>query len=207
MNILGLDPGPTESAVVLYAPGQPGHLSWATTKRNAEWHSFFLDQVQSEPVLVALGWQATLPTLVIEYMRPRGLPTSQAEMDTMFELGRIVQTWGGPVEKIGRQDATLALTGRRSANDTMVRRALIDRWGGDAAIKGPQKCKLCGGKGWRGNKREPCPNVRVKWEGLLPPENIPCEGNLPAGPLHGIKGDEWSALAIAVAWAELHAEE
>lgn len=186
MNIIGLDPGPTQSALVLYQPGKPGRILRHVTSPNAECREWLLVH------------GPTRATLVVEYMRPRGMPTSVEEMDTMFELGRMVESWGGVFEKVGRQDVKLHLCGSARGNDATVRQALIDRWGGSAATRGPKKCTNCGGKGWYGRDHTECQNFKGDWPGD--------EGcfESPAGALHGITGDQWSALAISAVWSELH---
>lgn len=75
--------------------------------------------------------------LVIERMKPRGMPTAAAEMRALEWFGAFAQAAGytpATVEYVYRDDVKLHLCGRTSgANDSTVRRALLDRWGGDAA--------------------------------------------------------------------------
>lgn len=188
--ILGLDPGPTESAICLYEPGQPGRVLKAEKMPNRE-----MRQRLYEREWAIWNNRPDTPLFVVEYMRPRGMPTSAEEMDTMFELGRLVQCWQGHWQKINRMDVKLALCGKVNATDANIRRALIDRWGGDKAIAGTKKCPVCKGKGWIGRLHVPCPRDTTKLGPL-------CGGAIPAGPLHNISGDCWSSLAICVAWSE-----
>lgn len=209
MNVIGLDPGSKKSAWVLYDGGEP--VRWGY-----DMNSF---------VRVLLANSATnFPPgpvlLAVEYMRPRGLPTSQDEMDTMFELGRMVQTWNGEWKPVSRHEVKLHVCGHAKAKDANIRAALIDRFGGSSALLGTPKCPTCKGKG-----DVTCPTCRGRRllkggvpcscsQGLLVPAGVPgrvecptCRGlghprGSTAGVLHGLSGDAWSALAVAVTAAE-----
>lgn len=115
---------------------------------------------------------------VVEWMQPRGMPTSAQEFETLMWIGRFIeaveyrslQRLGGPgqAHRLSRLKVKTHLCGSAKANDTNIRAALIDRFGGT------------GGKAAAvGLKKSP-------------------------GPLYGIAADEWAALALAVTWADLH---
>lgn len=129
--------------------------------------------------------------IAIEYMSPRGMPTSQEEMDTQFWAGRFVQAACGlPWTLVKRREVKLHLCGSMRAKDSNIRQALIDKFGGEAVAIGAKKCPKCKGKGWFGRDRAKCPECRGDGWRSRP------------GPLHGIAADVWSALAIAVTWWE-----
>lgn len=186
MTIIGLDPGNAQSAIVVYEPGSPGRVV-----------EFFDELNQMVPEYLARQYLKGAAVLVAEYMRPRGMPTSAEEMDTMFELGRMRQCWSGEFVKFDRKDVKLLLCGSVRATDSTIRQALLDRWGGSKAIAGPKKCPVCKGKGWYGRQHKACPNLDIDLNG----KRTVCFGGDSAGPLHGISGDEWSALALAVAYS------
>lgn len=180
MRVMGLDPGSTESSVVrLSEDGRAieEKLS-APNARVREWlHAYSFEDV-----------------LAVEFMRPRGMPTSQDEIDTCVELGRMIEAWGGPYEKVSRLQAKMHVCGRANATDANIRQALIDVFGGEAAIGG-KRCQGCGGKGWVGRDHAPCALCRGStWR-------------MPPGPLRDVRGDEWAALSIAItARARLNGE-
>ena len=179
-NLLAIDPGSAKSAVVLYSTRERRPLQWV-------WHD---NETLRDWLL--MGWHqlAVKGHLVIEYPKPRGMPTSKDEMDTLFEAGRLVQAWGRAWSPVYRQDVKLALCGHATAKDANIKQAIIDRFGGDAKAIGGVRCQKCKGKGWTGRKHDPCP----EWE-------------VAPGPLYefskaGMGTHGWSALALALTWIE-----
>lgn len=181
-SILGIDPGNTKSAFVVFDGTKPVKFG--------KWDN---------PVLLRelqVGTTTISSRCAIETMKPRGMPTSFEEMQTQLWAGRFYQAWfdrqGGfkfalnEPEQVFRHDVKMFHCGRATANDSNIRRALIDRFGGDNVAIGGVKCPKCKGKGWSGRGRLICEDCNgEKW--LHPP-----------GPLAGISADCWSALAIAV---------
>jgi hypothetical protein len=88
-----------------------------------------------------------------------------------------------------RHDVKMHLCGRATANDSNIRAALIDLFGGESKAIGGVKCKTCKGKQWTGRNHDPCTQCEDGWK-------------YPPGPLNGVAADVWSALAIAVCWTE-----
>jgi len=174
MNVLAIDPGNVQSACVVYsgtveAFGKLSNLSMLHHLKQRSWDCNHL---------------------ATEYMQPRGMPTSKEEMDTQFWTGRFVQAAGLPWTPVLRREVKSHLCGSQRAKDSNIRRALIDKFGGDNVAIGGVKCPKCKGKGWAGRGRPTC---------------LECNGSKwlhPPGPLHGISADVWSALAIAVTWWE-----
>lgn len=174
MIILALDPGNTKTAWVLYDGGTP--VTWG----------YHANEVVRR--MLARYRATTLPILAVEYMRPRGMLMSQEAMDTMFELGRMVEAWRREWKPVGRLQAKLHICGSPKANDANIRAALIDRYGGPRAIAPARKCPTCKGRGavGRGKVRLKCGDCGGTGKGA------------PAGMLHGMAGDVWAALAIAI---------
>jgi hypothetical protein len=70
--------------------------------------------------------------LVLEWMQPRGMPTSAQEFETALWTGRFLEAAIGqiPVDRITRHRVKIAVTGQGRANDANIRAAIIDRYGG-----------------------------------------------------------------------------
>jgi hypothetical protein len=156
--ILAIDPGPAESACLLYDVEARRPVEWATLP-NPELLAF-LDRYKHRPK----SWG----TLAVEMVASYGMAVGAEVFDTCVWVGRFVERWGGDDhELIYRADVKLHLCHDKRAKDTNIRQALIDRYGpGKAAAVGL--------------KASP-------------------------GPLYGLTGDCWSALAVAVTVAETSA--
>lgn len=123
-RILAIDPGSEQSAWVLYDASLARPIRFA--------------KVPNADVVGWLRWE--LPddaelhpdVLVIEWMTPRGMPTSAQEFETLWWAGRFAEAARPiPVERLARDDVKYQLCGRRAkVNDVNVRAALIDRFGG-----------------------------------------------------------------------------
>jgi hypothetical protein len=76
---------------------------------------------------------------VIEMIASYGMPVGREVFDTCIWIGRFLEAWtvsrGLPCDLLFRRDVKLHLCGQARAKDPNIRRALIDRYGGDAAIK------------------------------------------------------------------------
>lgn len=186
LTLLALDPGNEHTAFVVFDGIAPQFFG--------KWpNQSLLREIQ-------VGNSLTATHCAIETMKPRGMPTSFEEMQTQLWAGRFFQAWydrqGGDKYALGeptqifRHDEKMCICGKTTANDSNIRRALIDRWGGDAKAVGGKKCPTCKGKGVRGRDRAQCSD---------------CKGSMwlhPPGPLHGVADDVWQALAVAVCWWE-----
>lgn len=172
--LLAIDPGSAESAVVLLDL-ETGNPEAAMTLPNEE----LIERIRNNDSGLTIGVGA----FVCEWMQPRGMPTSAQEFETLFWIGRFAEAlhrteiWDSTghrdarqLERLTRLKVKTHVCGSAKANDSNIRAALIDRYGGaggkDVAI---------------GKKATP-------------------------GPLYGIAGDEWAALALAVTWADQHPE-
>jgi hypothetical protein len=121
--ILAIDPGSQYSAWLVYQPATTGVRAFG--------------KVPNEELLASLragdwvDWP-DVDVLVIEWMSPRGLPTSAQEFETMWWAGRFSEAAHPTrVERLKRDDVKFYLCGRRNkVNDSNVRAALIDRFGG-----------------------------------------------------------------------------
>lgn len=148
MNVLAIDPGPTESAYVVLRHGLPVEFS----KRN------------NQSICSDLGCgNFDMDSLVIEQIASFGMPVGAEVFETVFWSGRFSEAWrlarAYEAKRIKRHEVKMHLCGNMRAKDANIRQALIDRFGGKQETR----------KG---------------------------------GKLYGISGDVWSALAVAVTFAD-----
>jgi len=161
-RLLSIDPGAEQSGFVVYLPrcdelGRVEHILESGVASNDE--------------LLARCWRPKEPGdhLAIEMPSAAGM-AGKSLFETCYWVGRFVEAFGPDSStRVRRHHVRMHLLHSATGKDSLIRAALIERWGGkDAAI---------GGKG-RGKAKTPC------------------------GPLHGIASHAWSALAVAVTWAD-----
>jgi hypothetical protein len=151
--IIAIDPGPTESAYVIY---KRGLLTEFDKMLNADILDAALQVFGGEP-----------QTLVIEQIAAMGMAVGAEVFETVFWSGRFAQEWenqSGSWDRIKRHEVKMHLCGNMRAKDANIRTALLDKFG-------PGKEKAIG-------------------------------TNKNPGPLYGVSGDVWAALAVAVTYAE-----
>lgn len=123
-TILAIDPGPTESGVVLL---REGRVLAASVQPNG-WVRMTIEE-------------RTPDVVAIEQIRSYGMAVGASVFDTCVEVGRFVEcAWRaerGPVivDLIPRQAVKLELCGSPRAKDANIRQALIDLFGGTGAEK------------------------------------------------------------------------
>lgn len=130
MRIIAIDPGPTESAIVVYG-GTTGTIFDHAKAPNAKVFSFLECEGRSNQT-----------ALVIEGIASYGMSVGAEVFDTCFWSGRFAQHWagmGGYFERLYRRDVKLHLCGSARAKDGNIRQALIDRWGGKAKAIGTKR--------------------------------------------------------------------
>jgi hypothetical protein len=152
--ILVIDPGPTESAWVL-------------------WDGCKLESFAKEPneaVLERIKHSRGRTTAcAIEQVTSYGMPVGAEVFDTVYWSGRFAEAYGAEgVQRVPRLKVKLHLCHDSRAKDGNIRQALIDRFGGKEKALG----------------RKDSP-----------------------GPLYGVSGDVWAALALAVTWWDQNAAE
>jgi hypothetical protein len=145
-DIIAIDPGTTESGVVLMADG-------------AVQASF---TVPNEKVFTLLQMEPLDSLVAIEWIEGMGMAVGKETFLTCRWIGRFQQACHVPeaVRFVTRREVKLHLCGSMKAKDANIRQSLIDRFGPgkEAAI---------------GKKANP-------------------------GPLFGVSGHAWQALAVAV---------
>lgn len=154
--IMGIDPGPEQSAWVMYRPSEAKVLGGGLLG-NTELREGLVVGITDE--------LRHVPTCcVIESVECYGMVVGKSTFDTCVEIGRFIQTiWvcGRPVYLMPRKTVKLHLCNSMRAKDKNIRQALIDRIGPIGIKKNP-------------------------------------------GPCYGMKSHLWSALAIALTFAETH---
>ena len=121
MRIIGLDPGPSESALVLW----DGKIEFAMKQPN-------------EFVLKELVLRRTEPLLVIEQIASFGMPVGEEVFETVFWSGRFAEAFGmARVGRLKRLDVKMRLCHDSRAKDANIRQALIDRLGAPGTKKKP----------------------------------------------------------------------
>jgi len=127
MLILGIDPGPKHSGVVLFDAD-----AWTVEKAYCE---------PNEDILCDLRqWQGV--TLAIETMAAMGMAVAQDTFATQLWAGRFIEAVdcrGGSVRDMKRQDVKLHLCGLARAKDPNVRRAVMDKFEATGGGKEPRK--------------------------------------------------------------------
>lgn len=151
VRLLAIDPGPKESAWLWM---QDGEIRCFAKEDN-------------EDFLLRLRNKIGADVLAVEMIESFGMAVGAEVFQTCVWLGRFIETWnvkGFPWHPVTRKEVKMHLCQSMRAKDGNIRQAIIDRYGGSAAI---------------GRKKSP-------------------------GPLFGVSGDVWSALAVAITWSETH---
>ncbi len=125
--MLAVDPGSEESAILTFRPDPSLHGGGAVE----DWA-----KAPNAKVLADLrNARGVISGLVIEVVQPRGQPLYSQLIDTSIWVGRFVEAWGGPWHRVSREQVKRHLLGGAGkGGDPNVRAALVDRFGGIAAI-------------------------------------------------------------------------
>jgi hypothetical protein len=115
--VLAIDPGPTQSAYVLMVEGTVLDVA----------------KLPNETVL-SLVRNGLYDALVIEWITVASVAGAEV-YQTCRWIGRYEQASAKPVTLLPRSDVLLHLFGKRNVKsaDALVRRAMLDRYGGDSA--------------------------------------------------------------------------
>lgn len=119
--ILAIDPGPVESALVLYDPAAKRPV-WARMQRNEDVDFF--------------GVEPAGTRLAIEKIASYGMAVGESVFETCVVSGRLLERWeqlDGNWDRIPRMAVKMHLCGSSRARDSNIRQALIDRYGGTRA--------------------------------------------------------------------------
>ncbi len=123
--ILGIDPGPKQTAFALWCGDYLGLFNILPNDEFIKWI-----RVQS-----AMG---SIP--VIEMIQSFGMPVGKEIFETVLLIGRIIEIYDCQNLKanlVYRKDIKLHLCGTPRAKDSNIRQALIDRFGSPGTKKSP----------------------------------------------------------------------
>lgn len=119
MRLLAIDPGPEESAWVI-------------------WDGERLEQFAKEPndqAICLFRNKNVANYCVIEQVASYGMPVGKEIFETCVWTGRFMEAFSGMVDRIPRLDVKIHHCHSAKANDSTIRKAIIDRFGGkDKAI-------------------------------------------------------------------------
>lgn len=124
MRILGIDPGPTDTAWVLWNGGEiEGH-----------------GKVRNEEITRAFFLDAAVDLVAIEMIASYGMSVGAEVFETCVWIGRFMErARGAPVRRVFRMAVKMHLCHSSRAKDSNIRQALIDKLGapGKKSAPGP----------------------------------------------------------------------
>lgn len=128
MNILGVDPGTTESG-------------WCElTRRSDDGRIVVIDSgVMSNDDLLGLVDSKNRRGLLlaVEMIASYGMPVGREVFETCVYIGRLIERWDATYRLVYRKDVKLHLCGTPRAKDANIRQALIDKIGPSGCKKTP----------------------------------------------------------------------
>lgn len=126
MNLLAIDPGNEESALLVYDVDTKLPVIWEKMPNSAARRMF--DQY---------AYTRNCNKLAIEMIASYGMPVGASVFETCVWVGRFIERWEEqpietrlPANFIYRREVKLHLCNSSKAKDANVRQALIDRYGG-----------------------------------------------------------------------------
>lgn len=131
MDIYAVDPGPTESALVVYNAKLDRVMS-SEMLPNDEMRAYLEDEAQTY----------TGDVLVIEQIVGYGMSIGNETIETAFWSGRFYEVWVQEherVERMSRKDVKLELCGVAHAKSAEVRDAVLTLYGGREKAIGKKK--------------------------------------------------------------------
>lgn len=133
MKILTIDPGTEWSAWVVFDTGKNKLVSFGL-----ELNTDLINRIDSGHFVWGIELDqhgSFLDLMVVEMVKSYGNALGDSILETCVWIGRFIQKWSGPVELLPRKTIVTTICNNPRANDSNVRQALIDRWGGkDLAI-------------------------------------------------------------------------
>ena len=133
-RIVAIDPGSTESGVVVFDPVSSEPVVYAAKVLNATLrHWLYTRDITDVCVL------AGPHVVACEFPVARGMPASNDLFLTVEWAGRFREAWVGAWEKVDRKDVKIAMCGVGNAKDSNIRAAIIDRFGGKAKAIGTKR--------------------------------------------------------------------
>ena len=113
-RILAIDPGPEHSAWVLM---DRTHVVSHAIEDN--------ERIVND---IEVAWD-TIDHLAVEMVASYGMPVGREVFETCVWVGRFIQAYDGPHDKVYRQQVKMELCKDSRAKDSHIRQALIDMYG------------------------------------------------------------------------------
>ena len=127
MPILGIDPGPSQSAYLIWNYHNNSIISYG-----------ILDNLELLSILRDRDFHLSEPLIpVVEMIASYGMPVGKEIFETVLVIGRIVEIFCGGAHLVYRKDIKLHFCGSARAKDGNIRTALIDRFGSPGTKKSP----------------------------------------------------------------------
>ena len=131
--ILSIDPGPQQSAYLLYDPTATAYPLVALSSGIVANKTLREQLICDKALCVA-------DILVIEEIASYGMPVGREVFETVFWSGRFVEAWGGTFALLPRREVKLHLCHSSRTTDATIRQALIDQFGGKERAIGRKAC-------------------------------------------------------------------
>lgn len=178
MNLVaGIDPGENRSGICVLDT-EANAVYWSGELDNME----LISRLREPPNFSEAGFH-NLSRLYIESIQPMGLAVGASTLETARWVGRLQEAWerttGKPAGLVFRNDEKIVLCGKCTYQNPKTGRPKAV---GDAEIRRALIARFPGTGGG------PCPQVGTK--------KAP-------GPLYGVSGHAWSALAVLLTGMEL----
>lgn len=166
MIVIGLDPGTTESAMVVFDGKGITNI-------------FMDDNYKIRELLSNKSHFSGAPVLAIEDVKSYGMTVGVSTFETVKWIGRFIEVWG---EKdtvcIPRRDVKIHLCGSMKAKDKNISQVLKDRFGEPGTKKAPGKLYGISKHLWSALAvAVTCYELTLIKSGILPSE-ITYEGNV-----------------------------
>ena len=123
MRLLCIDPGTTESGVVIF---------------DGKEISFRSSGIANEEILTLFPASRTFDHVAIEMIASYGMAVGQSTFETCVWIGRFIQALTTDYSIIYRKDVKMWLCGSNRAKDANVRQAIIDKFPATGGGKTPQ---------------------------------------------------------------------
>ena len=131
-TIIAIDPGTTQSAIVIYD----------TLKSSVLEFGIYDNDGMRSVIRTAPGAGLHNGTLLaVEMIACYGMPVGKSVFETCIWTGRFVEAWGGDFEYVYRRDVKLHLCNNVRAKDGNIRQALLDKFGGKTVAVGTKKAQ------------------------------------------------------------------
>ena len=117
MEVIGIDPGTNESALVWY--------DWPSRTVTGK----CIDENAQVLAILADARQGMVSHVAIEMVQNYGKAVGSEVFDTCVWIGRFIEAWSGPFTLITRPKVNMHICLNRNAKDPWIRQALIDKFG------------------------------------------------------------------------------